>query len=218
MIRETMTYIKNHIKAYLNDVAENFQVEVPDVELSAIERDNDAEKAGIFITLLHIEEETSMKQQTPSYSVSRSFTSPYACANSQPEMYINLYVMFSAQDRNYETALRNISFVIHALQSNSVISTGKGSDTLKLSLHQMTMDQNTNLWQTLGAKLMPSVIYKVRMLTVQASPVIPVKPVLSVEVKPLDGNDSLLCNPIEIQSLREAEAKEKEENKEQNNS
>ncbi|MCF0205133.1 MAG: hypothetical protein HUK12_07580, partial [Muribaculaceae bacterium] len=61
MIRETMTYIKNHIKAYLNDVAENFQVEVPDVELSAIERDNDAEKAGIFITLLHIEEETSMK-------------------------------------------------------------------------------------------------------------------------------------------------------------
>ena len=58
----------------------------------------------------------------------------------------------------------------------------------------------TNLWQTLGAKLMPAVVYKVRMLTVQASKILTTKPILVTKV-----NRMAPVDPAAIKANRKAE-------------
>ncbi|HVZ25413.1 MAG TPA: DUF4255 domain-containing protein, partial [Sediminibacterium sp.] len=94
-------------------------------------------------------------------------------SNSSPPVSINLYVLFSAyfSSANYAESLRFLSFVISFLQDKNVFSQ---SNTPRLddSIEKLTFEMETvgseklnNIWATLGAKYIPSVLYKVRMLT-----------------------------------------------------
>lgn len=153
------------------------------ISIASLSKDESEMTEGIVMTLLHIEEEASVKQPMPKYNVGvekilvevdggkEEITNVTRTRKSNPELLINLYLMFSAQDKDYPTALKNISSVIRAFQSKDVIGSGlkdeEGKDiTYKMSLMPMTMEQSLSVWQTFGAKPMPSVVYKVRAVVV----------------------------------------------------
>ena len=90
---------------------------------------------------------------------------------------INLYVLFSAyfSAGNYSEALRFLSFVMGYLQQKNVFNR---SNTLQMDSHivklvfemeNLSTERMNNLWASLGAKYMPSVLYKMRMLTIDGS-------------------------------------------------
>ncbi|GJL83497.1 MAG: hypothetical protein DHS20C01_31310 [marine bacterium B5-7] len=93
-------------------------------------------------------------------------------------VFLNLYVLFSANYENYDTALRRLSQVITFFQ-------GKNTFTLKnspvpefsddatelrliLELFALTFEQVNYLWASLGGKQMPFVLYKLRLVRIQA--------------------------------------------------
>lgn len=157
----------NKIKEYLGK-----ELDTQDIALSAINKDG-AQEGGIVITLVHIEEEASRKQQIPSFSIGsdglktdRRYT--------QPEIALNLYVLISAHNEKYDAAITNISKVIHAFQKQNIFEypslTNKSeNDSIRMTLHPFTLEQNINLWQSIGYKMMPSVMYKVSLIMVQDS-------------------------------------------------
>ncbi|HTA26588.1 MAG TPA: DUF4255 domain-containing protein [Bacteroidia bacterium] len=92
----------------------------------------------------------------------------------KPPYYLNLYILFAANFdvTNYTTALQNIAYIIQFFQFKNVF-TRLNTPTLDPGLKELIFDMKTlsvqdlnNLWGVLGSKYMPSVLFKVRLITI----------------------------------------------------
>lgn len=119
----------------------------------------------MLVTLVNVEKETART------SVSNNGAGMYN--TSAAAVSINLYVLFSAyfSSSNYAQALRFLSYTVAFFQSKNTFtaqntpSLDAGISKLAFELESPGPDRLNNMWATLGAKYMPSVLYKVRMLT-----------------------------------------------------
>jgi uncharacterized protein DUF4255 len=134
----------------------------------------------ILLTLLNVEKENIGKSNANREGAK---TTP----NVSPAMNINLYVLFSAYfgGANYGEALRFLSFIISYLQNKSVFTksnTPKMDESIGKLIFEMEnlgIEKLNNVWATLGAKYMPSVMYKVRMLTFDDAVIREFRPAIS---------------------------------------
>lgn len=109
-------------------------------------------------------------------------TSNQEFAKLNPPLELDLFVLFVANNAAYDTALRDLSDVIAFFQSNPVFDAAHYPalndsvsdqsakpwqliERLSTSVHSMGFDQMNNLWGILGSRYMPSIAYRVRMLT-----------------------------------------------------
>ena len=100
-----------------------------------------------------------------------------------PPVELDLFILFAAHQTNYETALRDLSDVLSFFQANPVFdeqrfpslnSSVSDSESkpwrliekLIFDVYSLSFEQQNNLWAMLGSKYIPSVVYKVKMLTV----------------------------------------------------
>jgi hypothetical protein len=96
---------------------------------------------------------------------------------------LNLNVLFVASNSNYETALRDLSDVILFFQSNPVfdaagypaLNAGASDpankpwqlvDKIIFQMSSLSFEQLNNLWSMIGLKYLPSIVYRMKMLTV----------------------------------------------------
>jgi len=198
-IYQTLTYIKNKVQKALNDSVGGSSVEV---YLDSIAKDKDDVKQGVYVSLLYEEEEKTLKNndylQTYYEPNDSSQIKGYRKVN--PSIFLNLYVLILSNHTPYEEGLKQISNVISYFRQNNVFSKQRkenGHDIndfvdipksklhkLILNLHTLTFEQNNSLWQTLGTKLYPYVVYKVTMAAYveeETEPdMVPVKKVIDV--------------------------------------
>lgn len=133
----------------------------------------------VLVTLVNLEKEPAGK--TGSASTGRAFSS-----GSTP-LNVNLYILFSAYftATNYAEALRFLSFVIAFLQDKSTFTQSntprldESIDKLTFEMESVSSEKLNNLWSTLGGKYMPSVLYKVRMLTFDSLAIREYRPLVS---------------------------------------
>ena len=124
------------------------------------------EKLGM--SLVNIEEERVMKAQQH-VAVTANGQITYL----NPELKLNLYLLISANFKTYTSGLRHLSQAISFFQSRNVFTPDntpklpKNIHKLIAELHTMSFEQQNHLWGAMGAKYLPSVMYKVRMLVVQ---------------------------------------------------
>ncbi|PSL45369.1 uncharacterized protein DUF4255 [Chitinophaga niastensis] len=127
---------------------------------SAIQGEN-----KVIITLINVEKEAAgMGAAKNNAGVFTATAAPVS---------INLYVLCAAyfSGNNYAEALRFLSFTIAFFQSKSIFSVQNtpsldpGINKLAFEMESPGPDRLNSMWTTLGAKYMPSVLYKVRMLT-----------------------------------------------------
>jgi len=169
MINKTLTYIKNYLAEKIGSYGE--------VNFGAMNRDGQIVDSDILITLVHIEEERSVKSAEHYRYIKNENGEVTGVVNVNPEIRINLYVLISSRKEPYETALTLISKVIAIFQSKNAFRRSDFKDmsgvdmgeieSITLDLHPLTFEQNNSLWQTLGVTLMPSVLYKIRALVVK---------------------------------------------------
>ena len=84
-----------------------------------------------------------------------------------------LYVLVSANFNDYKTSLQFLSGAIRFFQSKNVFNS-QNTPALHASLEKLIVDlftlgfeQQYHLWGSLGAKYLSSVLYRVRMVTIQ---------------------------------------------------
>lgn len=126
----------------------------------------------VVISVVNIAEESTFKN-APHYERVGNSTR----YRNAPK-YLNLFVLFSANYANAETALRRLSQVVTFFQGKRVFtlqnspSPGTVDDPLAemrlvMELFSLTFEQVNYLWASLGGKQMPFVLYKVRLTRVQ---------------------------------------------------
>ena len=180
MIDEALTCITEEINEFFRS---KLKINEEKIILSGIvEQDGSVAIQGenkVIVTLVNIEKEPSVKGIPGAGS--------RAMANSSTPLSINLYVLFSCyfSSANYPEALRFLSFVIAFLQDKSVFSQSntprldESIEKLTFELESVGSEKMNNIWSTLGAKYMPSVVYKVRMLTYDSLNVREYRPIIS---------------------------------------
>ena len=123
---------------------------------------------SICCSIINIEEERILKSHLPDYTT----------VNGQhvvlePELKLNLNVLFAANFTHYDQALKYISFILTCFQAHPVFTSDEypalAPDIGKLTVELISLnyEQLNQVWAFIGAKQLPSVVYKVRMVTLQ---------------------------------------------------
>lgn len=156
MISTVFEYIKTYLESALGDGVESIKID------TLSKNDGEQNDGGLVMTLLSVDEETSVMPQVPEFKNKRQL--------KNPDLLLNLNILFSSQAKDYSTALHDISLLLQEFQKTKVIKDEAGNE-YRVSLCPVSLEQNLNIWQTLGCRMMPSVVYKVRMLAVHSDEV-----------------------------------------------
>lgn len=183
MIRTALEFLSDELNLYLKRKDPTNFGNVDAVVLSglmkpdgtfALPTNQGDENFKVILTLINLEEDRITDSQTYYQRVNDRIQVV------NPPINLNAYVLFSVLATNYLTALRLLSYVISFFQSNTVFDSvqypqmnAKVEATnpwqkvgkLLVNLHPVTFEQQNNLWAALGAKYMPSVIYKIRTIS-----------------------------------------------------
>ena len=170
MIFQVLQIIKEELNGYFTD--EN-PVELANIATIASGEDNN-EESDIILTLINIDEESTLKN-VPNYKVEGTTVS-----YKNPKVNINLYILFSANNKLYTESLKSVSRIIEFFQGKNVFThlntnfnrdeaemQGLGDFKFITELYTPSFEQLSYIWGVLGGKQYPSVLYKVRLLEIE---------------------------------------------------
>jgi uncharacterized protein DUF4255 len=167
MIHLALKFLKDQVNSRLHQ-----EGEPDDILLTAIVNDKgeyNFAPGQIGISAINIEEEKFLKAQPPA---ERRTKDTVQFAN--PEIRLNVFMMLAANPGKdfYEDALRKLSEAIFFFQGINVFertnfpALDPRIEKLIVDLYTLSFEQQNQLWGSLGAKYIPSVIYKVRLLVI----------------------------------------------------
>lgn len=132
-------------------------------------------KNSIAITLVKIEKEAFVNRPTSIYRDRLKTNHADAGYDTMPILDINFYIQFAVYNSSYLEALKQLGYILSYFQSHTVINNdtvtslqGTGVDKLIFEIMSYSHQELSNLWSQLGAKYIPSVVYKMRMITLDA--------------------------------------------------
>lgn len=166
-----MEVLKNQIHQYIKSLPELNVTSNETVAVSSLVKEDGSvviPKDNLGLTLINIEEEKIHRAQTAIHQ-----TSDGQVLNMNPEIKLNLYILVAANFNTYSTGLKFLSAALRFFQSKNVFTASNTPELdpqiekLIVELHTMGLEQQNHLWGYLGAKYLPSICYKVRMLVVQ---------------------------------------------------
>lgn len=129
------------------------------------------EENRVVIMLVDLQEEGILKNSGIPHSLRNG-----GFVKSPLPVHLNLYLLFgsSFSPGNYHESLRYLSEVIRFFQTRTVFDRSgfpalqqTAIDKLVFEMYHPDYQARNNLWSTIGAKYIPSVIYKVKMLTIR---------------------------------------------------
>lgn len=173
MIKDSLQFIADELNKYLI-VRQVVSSDLPRVVLGNAARayDTEAPPSGAepianraIISLVNVEEDRVSKQQE-NYVKTDSGT-----RYKNPPLKLNLYMLISVNRNNYAQSLTWLGHIMQFFQFQNVFTpiTHPALDSrikkLLVELHSLNFEQVNHLWSTLGGKYLPSVMYKVRQVT-----------------------------------------------------
>jgi len=122
----------------------------------------------IGVSMVNVEEERALKSQVPypTYSNGRHVV-------LEPEIKLNLHVLFAANFKAYDQGLKQLSYVLTFFQGHPVFTRERYPgldariDRLGVDLIGLSFEQLNQLWAFVGAKQLPAVVYRVRLVALQ---------------------------------------------------
>ena len=128
----------------------------------------------LVVFLVNVEKDTTPMRQTG------GFTGYAGATTSYPPLHLNLYVMVAGNFScsNYAEALKFLSNAVSFFQRQPVFDHQSTPDMdrriskLTLEIENLNLQDLSSLWGVLSGKYLPSVLYKVRMVTFDAGDVL----------------------------------------------
>ena len=170
MLGKVLIFLKDQLNAYLDvksgrepdETAEELVVFVDGEKMEPIEFKLNA----ISLLMISIEEEKILRSANPYVTVDRNGTAQQV----QPEIRLNLYVLFVARFKKYEEGLNYLSWIIKYFQSHRTFNhqnapaLSEEIDQLMMELVTLPFSGQNEVWNALRATYHPSVMYKVKMV------------------------------------------------------
>jgi len=172
MINETVRFLTDEINKFLS-----LKLGVttdPRLVAGNVARALDTDASGTtnvmfqkaIISVVNIEEDRISRSPEPFVRTDTGIT-----YKNQP-VYLNLYILFSINLKEYPEALKWLAYIIQFFQHQNVF-TQISNPALDVRIQKLIADMCTlnfeqinHLWSTLGGKYLPSVLYKFRLVTI----------------------------------------------------
>lgn len=128
----------------------------------------------LVVTLVNLEYETS-KQFYGGYGSQRWDANQVSRVN--PAVCFNLDILISANFDEYTEALKFLTAAIRFFQENLAFTRTnnptlpEGISALKFEIENTPSTKTYHLWNSLGAKYMPSIVYKIRHVSIDSEQV-----------------------------------------------
>ncbi len=172
MIDQALDFLRVQLDSYLRMKLDPM-TSSPFIQLANIAWNDSETAAGstgdgsdAFISLVNVEEDRISKPQE-NYVRSKG-----SIIYKNPKIYLNLYLLFGVNLSDYTESLKRLSYIIQFFQYRNVF-TPLSSPTLPVGIEELIFDLETltfqdlnNLWGIMGSKYLPSVIYKMRLITI----------------------------------------------------
>jgi hypothetical protein len=142
----------------------------------------------IAAALINLEEERAVKAQVPETTYLRGRQ-----VLLQPELKINLHVVFAANFQRYDQALRQLSYVLMFFQSHPVFTRDEYAAMdprmarLAVDLLSLSYEQLNQVWAFIGGKQLPSVFYRMRLVLLQDAEPDSIGPLITTVVANVHG-------------------------------
>lgn len=180
MIHNALNFISQEINRYLNNAAGTANDKLVVVTSIVSNGDLAIPEKTIGLTLMNIEEDRVAKDQRVTV---KNATGEIETRN--PDIYLNLFVLISANFDSAETedptedyleGLKQLSQIITFFQGKSVFTQSNSPllalidptiDRLSIELFSFNFEQMNHFWSIVGHSYLPSVLYKIRMITIQ---------------------------------------------------
>lgn len=168
MISESLVFLRNQLNQYLgigrdpNELQEDLVVFLDTENHDTI----NFKKEAISLVLINIEEETTFRSANQYVRT----TANGIQQNIQPDIKLNLYILFVPLFTDYQTSLKYLSKIIRYFQKFRLIDHQNSpllhEDIQKLIIELVTLNfaEQNEIWNALRTPYLPSVLYKVKMV------------------------------------------------------
>lgn len=182
MLHKTLTYITGQLNEYLrlrfrltNDIA---FLAPPKESGNAISSNR------VGISMVGVERETGA-----GISFNRQQVSDGQSKRSAPGWQLNIFILFAAvfRDKQYEESLQILSGILSFIQKNNVITIQESGITFSIEPVNLSFHEQSNLWGICGGTYYPSIICKLRMLTVDEQEILDLSSVIGNEELTIDS-------------------------------
>ncbi len=152
MIHEIIPLITDELNTFLGS---HFSLSENTVVLSNILNQDGSiaikEENKVIATLINVERDGS-----------NQMTGGGGMARTDLPVHVNLYMLFCCYFTNYAEALKFLSGIIAFFQATPNYT--HDGNTIKIEFYNIDIKELNTLWTGIGAKYMPSVIYKFRTI------------------------------------------------------
>ena len=176
MIYDALKLIQSGLQQYIDEVEQPDQpgetVTLGNIAMSdALGGSRSDMNDRVVMSVINLEEETTLKN-SPHYRLENGRT-----VYRNPPISLNVFVLFSVlHPEQYSTALKRLSSIIEFFQWKKEFSFRTPPTELReakdirvlADLYTLTFDQLNHLWGTLGGKQVPFVMYKLRLVSLDA--------------------------------------------------
>ena len=173
MIDQILNGILAQLNAYIGTV--DPEVMLGNISFTDAFQDSSSQNITdkIVASVINIEQEGTLRNLPFKRVIQNAAGLPEA-VQQQPEIYLNIYVLFAANKTNYATALQRVSQIIAFFQrrfvftkANTPILVTLNVDKIIFDLYSTRFEELNQLWSILGGKYVPSVVYKMRLAVIQ---------------------------------------------------
>ncbi len=177
MIYETLNFLSVEVNKYLNQKLTpltDSRLKIGNVSQAFDDSNtgNTSLKEKAILSLVNIEEDRVSKQHE---NFIKDDAKTYY---KNPPIFINLFILFSVYKDEYKDSLIWLGHIIQFFQHQNIFTPLSHPNLdprikkLVVDMYTINFEQVNHLWSTLGGKYLPSVLYKVRQLTIDEKAVV----------------------------------------------
>ncbi len=171
MISESLAFLSTEINKFLNKKLGS--TTDPRLVLGNIAKVADGDSASnplnnrLILSLVNIEEDKVSK-------VRENYTKTgTGIAYKNPPIRVNIYILIAANFSTYSDNLKMITHILQFFQAQNTFTPinypalDNRVEELNADLFTLNFEQINHIWSTLGGKYLPSVMYKIRQVTLE---------------------------------------------------
>lgn len=167
MIDKVLKAIEKELDSYLRSQVAEAQ---PVAKLNPLVKPNGEQvtaQGKLVLSLVRLEEERTNKAQSPGVR-----TAENRIRYREPEIILNLYLLVAAMHDTYTTGLEYLSLAARFFQGRPVWTPQSNpalpEQVKKVVVDLFTLDfeEQNHLWASLGAKYVPSALYRLRVVPI----------------------------------------------------
>ena len=173
MLGEVLVFLRSRLDGYMSARLGLVPGEADQAKVVLLDGEKtdpiEFQMGAVTALLINIEQEKIQRAPDRFYRIRPDGTSERV----NPEVRINLYVLFVARFKQYEQGLDYLSLIIQYFQGHSLIDRSSAPeldariDKLSFELVTLSLSEQGEIWNALRTSYTPSVMYRVGLLIFQ---------------------------------------------------